>query len=95
MFGGICFLLHGRMCCGVLKNELIARVAPEEYAQALARPHVRVLDFTGKPMKGFAVVRPRGCASDKALREWIAMGMRTAARPAKRRKKRARPRRTR
>jgi len=89
MFGGICFLLRGRMCCGVLGDQLIARVAPEEYAQALAAPHARVLDITGRPMKGFVVVLSKGCAADQVLRAWIARGLRVAAaRPAKRRKKR-------
>ena len=78
MFGGICFMLRGNMCCGVLDEELIVRVAPEEYPTALARPHVHAFDFTGKPMKGFVVVRPRGCASDPALKEWVSHGVRFA-----------------
>jgi hypothetical protein len=93
MFGGICFLLRGRMCCGVLGDELIVRTAADEYAAALARPHVRVFDFTGWPMKGFIVVGPRGHAAANTLRAWIDCGRRAALRPAKRRKKRATARR--
>jgi TfoX/Sxy family transcriptional regulator of competence genes len=95
MFGGICFTLRGHMCCGVLNDELIVRVAPGEHAQALARPQVRAFDFTGRPMKGFVVVRPKGCATAQALAAWIARGIKVAAAlPAKPRKRPARPRRT-
>jgi hypothetical protein len=95
MFGGLCFMLRGHMCCGVLKDELIVRVTPGEYAQALAWPHVRAFDFTGTPMKGFVVVRPKGCAMAQTLGRWIARGMNVAAGlPAKSRKKLVRPRRS-
>ena len=30
MFGGLCFLLHGHMCCGVERDRLVVRVGPEE-----------------------------------------------------------------
>lgn len=78
MFGGLCFMLHGNMCGGVLGEDLIVRVAPEEYDDALKRPHARKFDFTGRPMKGFVVVRPEGSHTEKSLKNWIAMGARCA-----------------
>ena len=69
MFGGICFMLNGNMCCGVLNDELIVRVTPDDYAAAMKRPRTRVLDFAGKAMKGFVVVLPKGYCSDKALKD--------------------------
>lgn len=53
MFGGICFLLDGRMSAGVLGNELIVRVSPDEYEEAMRAPGARPMDFTGRPMRGF------------------------------------------
>ncbi|OGI45386.1 MAG: hypothetical protein A2151_06860 [Candidatus Muproteobacteria bacterium RBG_16_65_34] len=91
MFGGICFMLNGNMCGGVLDDELIVRVLPDEYEAAMKRPHTRAFDFTGKPMKGFVVVSPDGCRSDAALKDWVAVGARCArALPAKGAKKRSR-----
>lgn len=88
MFGGVCYMLNGNMCCGVLNDELIVRVAPDQYEAAMKRAHTRVLDFTGKPMKGFVVVLPKGYRSDKAFKDWIAMGVQCArSRPAKAAKK--------
>jgi len=78
MFGGICFMLHGNMCCGVLADQLIVRVEPQYYASAINRPHTRVMEITGRPMKGFVVVLPKGFASSKALKEWLAVGTRCA-----------------
>ena len=58
MFGGLCFLLRGNMCCGVGKDGLMVRVGPEQYESALADDHARQMDFTGRPMKGFVFVHP-------------------------------------
>jgi hypothetical protein len=69
MFGGLCFLLNGKMCCGVLKRDLVARVPPEEYEFFLRKPGVRPMDFTGRPMKGFVYVAPEGYRTDLAC--WV------------------------
>lgn len=91
MFGGICFMLNGNMCCGVLNDELIVRVMPDEYDAAMGRPHVRAFDFTGKPMKGFVVVLPKGYGADKALKGWIEMGVKCVrSLPAKTARKKSR-----
>jgi TfoX/Sxy family transcriptional regulator of competence genes len=71
MFGGVGFLLHGNMLVGVWKDTLIVRVGPADHAAALAEPHVRVFDITGKPMKGWVMVEPEGVEDDNRLRAWI------------------------
>ncbi|MGH7562028.1 MAG: TfoX/Sxy family protein, partial [Gemmatimonadales bacterium] len=64
MFGGLAFLLHGNMCVGIHKNELIVRLDPADTDTALARPQTRVFDLTGRPMKGWIMVGARGLQSD-------------------------------
>jgi TfoX N-terminal domain len=71
MFGGLAFLLNGNMCCGVLKGELVVRVARDATDDALAEPHTRVLDFTGRSMRGWVVVGPAGCRDDGDLAGWV------------------------
>ena len=73
MFGGIAFMIRGNMCCGVTDEALMARVGPDQYPDALSRPHAREMDFTGKPMKGFVHVAPEGFASDEDLKSWVAI----------------------
>ena len=71
MFGGLCFLLKGKMICGVLKEDLVVRIGPERYPMALAQPHVRPMDFTGRPITGFVFVGPGGSRTEKSLSSWI------------------------
>jgi hypothetical protein len=73
MFGGIAFMVNGNMCCGVVHDTLMARVGPDQYEAALKKPHVRKMDFTGKPLKGFVFVAPEGFESDNALADWIGL----------------------
>ena len=70
MFGGIAFMVSGNMCCGVVNDTLIARVGPDQYEAALNKPHARIMDFTGKPLKGFVYVAPEGFESDDELADW-------------------------
>ena len=76
MFGGIAFMLRGKMCCGVLKDDLVVRVGADRYSEALTRPHARPMNFTGRPLKGFVYVGPRGYRTDRALQKWLSAAMR-------------------
>lgn len=71
MFGGLCFMINGNMCCGVTKDDLMLRLGKEEAHAALKRPHARDMDFTGKPLKGFVYVDAEGYAEDDDLADWI------------------------
>ena len=75
MFGGIGFLLNGNMACGVNKDDLIVRVGPNAYETALAEPHTKDFDMTGRPMKGWVVVRPAGYKTDEMLKSWVQRGV--------------------
>lgn len=75
MFGGIGFLINGNMACGVHKNDLIVRVGSEKSGQALSRPHVRLFDMTGRPMAGWVMVSPQGCATGSDLTAWVDQGV--------------------
>lgn len=70
MFGGLTFMVSGNMCCGVNGDELIVRLDPGREGDALARPHARPMDFTGRRMRGFITVRPDGL-SGSHLDRWV------------------------
>jgi hypothetical protein len=71
MFGGLCFTLNGNMVIGVVGPDLMARVGIENQAEALALPHARPMDFTGRAMKSMVFVGPKGIRSEKELTAWI------------------------
>jgi TfoX/Sxy family transcriptional regulator of competence genes len=71
MFGGITFMLQGNMCCGVHRDALIARLGAEEASRALAEPHTRVFDLTGRPMKAWVLVDPEGLAKAGQVEKWV------------------------
>ena len=75
MFGGIGFLVNGNMACGVHKDGLIVRVGAGKYDWALSQPHTRPFDMTGRPMTGWVMVDPPGCATESALQAWLDLGL--------------------
>jgi hypothetical protein len=74
MFGGLAFMSQGHMFVGILGDDLMVRIGPDRYEDALRERHVREMDFTGKPMKGYVFVTPEGFESDAALAKWVGLG---------------------
>lgn len=75
MFGGVGFMLQGNMACGVHKDDLIVRLGPDKYEEALEEPFVRPFDLTGRPMKGWVYISPDGVESDHDLKRWVQRGV--------------------
>jgi TfoX/Sxy family transcriptional regulator of competence genes len=71
MFGGLAFLVDGKMFVGIRNSSLMARVGPERHQDALAMPSVRVMDFTGRPMKGYVYIDPPAISGDQDLQAWV------------------------
>lgn len=76
MFGGVGFLLSGKMLVGVWKESLIVRLGREEYDDAILEENVREFDVTGRPMKGWVLVEGEGLEEDERLSEWIERAIR-------------------
>ena len=74
MFGGLTFMVHGHMCCGVASAGLMVRAGADGYAAALERSEAREMDFTGRPLKGMVFVETDGL-DDDALAGWVARGL--------------------
>ena len=74
MFGALAFMVGDHMACAVTGEELLVRVDPEDAERALAEPHVRRFDMTGRPMRGFVVVGSQGIADTEALTRWVDAG---------------------
>lgn len=72
MFGGLAFMLNGNMACGVVGEELMVRVGPDSYQEALAERYTRPMDYTGRPLKGMVYVEEDAVAAD--LDDWVSRG---------------------
>lgn len=72
MFGGLAFMLNGNMACGVVGEELMVRVGPERYDDALSERYTRPMDYTGRPLKGMVYVEEDAIAED--LDGWVSKG---------------------
>jgi TfoX/Sxy family transcriptional regulator of competence genes len=84
MFGGITFMVAGRMACGVIHDDLMVKVGAEENDNALAEPHTRPMDFTGRAIRGMVYVDPSGTASAPDLERWVDRAVRVATADRKR-----------
>jgi hypothetical protein len=73
MMGGICYLVNDKMCAGIVKNRMMARLDPEIQPEALKKKGCIEMDFTGKPMKGFVFIEPEGIDTDQELDYWISL----------------------
>lgn len=75
MMGGLAFMVDDKMCVGIIKEDLMARIDPEIYEDALKRKGVREMDFTKRPMKGWIYLGPEGIDTDDELAEWIQLAL--------------------
>src|ERR1700750_2666876 len=79
MFGGIAWMIGGNMACGVLREDLLIRLAYDDAERALAEPNTRVFDMTGRPARGMVVVDVGSGTADPDLARWIDAGADHAA----------------
>ena len=79
MFGGLTFMVAGKMCCGVRADDLMVRVGPDFHDQAIESPHARRMDITGKPMRGFVFVSAEGLVEGEQLSSWVDRGIEYAS----------------
>ena len=91
MFGGLCVLVDDKMCVGIVKEQLMARIGPDAYEEALKKEHCAEMDFTGRAMKGYVYVDAEGIEMDDDLEYWIdlALAYNPFAKASKKKKKKA------
>jgi TfoX/Sxy family transcriptional regulator of competence genes len=75
MMGGLTFMVNAKMCVGILGDDLMCRIDPERYAEALEKKGCREMNFTGKPMKGFVFVNEEGIKNLKDFTYWIDLSL--------------------
>jgi TfoX/Sxy family transcriptional regulator of competence genes len=88
MMGGLVFMIDGKMCIGIIKDEMMCRIAPELYPEILEKHGCREMDFTGRPMKGYVLIDDTGMKSKKDFEYWIdlCLDFNTRAKASKKKK---------
>lgn len=79
MFGGVAFMVSGRMACGPHGERLIVRIGNEAAEKHIGSPHVRPMDFTGRVLRSFATIESDGIKTKAQLRKWVLMAAEYAA----------------
>lgn len=89
MMGGLCFMVDGKMCVGINRDEVMARIDPEIYESSLQKPGCKEMNFTGRPMKGFVFLTDEATDLDDDLYQWLqlALDFNPKAKASKKRKK--------
>ena len=75
MIGGLTFMVNGKMCIGIIKDELMCRIDPAIHHEMIEKPGCRTMDFTKRPMSGFIMVEPSAMSTQKDLGYWIGMAL--------------------
>jgi TfoX/Sxy family transcriptional regulator of competence genes len=75
MMGGLAFMYNDKMCVGVIGEELMARIDPDEFESAIEKTGCRPMDFTGRPMKGWIMVDYEGMKRNADLEYWISLAV--------------------
>ncbi|MGD9590291.1 MAG: TfoX/Sxy family protein [Pyrinomonadaceae bacterium] len=91
MFGGLCFMVDGKMCVGVESERLMVRFDPARTGEVMEMDGAGPMDFTKRVMKGFAFVESRVLETRAQLEFWVGLALEfnKLAKPSKKRQKKA------
>lgn len=71
MMGGLTFMVNGKMCVGIIKDELMVRLDPTMHEQALERKGCHEMDMMKRKIRGFVLVSPEGLKQKRDFDYWI------------------------
>ena len=75
MFRGVCFMVNDKMCICISGNELLCRIGPEVYAEALEKAGTRAMIKNGKSIKDFVFVREDELKNQSDFDYWIDLSL--------------------
>ena len=76
MFGGLAFLINGKMAVAVSgQGGLLVRVPPEDTEKLLSTNHVSPMVMGGKEVRGWLRVAADGVKTKRQLQRWVIRGV--------------------
>src|SRR5262245_36777867 len=72
LFGGLCFMVRGHMCCAVSgRGGLLIRVGPDAPSSIFSEPHAAPVEMHGRIMTGYIRLAPDGYETTAGLKKWV------------------------
>ncbi len=75
MMGGYCFMVEEKMCVGVVRDELMARIGTYNYEAALQKEGCKEMNFTGRAMRGYVFLTEDATDLDTDLEYWLQLAL--------------------
>jgi TfoX/Sxy family transcriptional regulator of competence genes len=75
MMGGLTFMANGKMCVGIIKDEMMCRIDPGLHEAAIEKKGCRTMDFTKRPMKGYVMVDDTGMKTKEQFEYWLSLAL--------------------
>lgn len=75
MFGGVTFMVRGKMCVSVGSNRIMCRIDPAKHDAALEREGTRTVTMKGRQYRGFIHVDADAVRAKRALDYWIKLAL--------------------
>jgi TfoX/Sxy family transcriptional regulator of competence genes len=75
MMGGLTFMYNGKMCVGIIKDELMCRIDPKIHEECVEKLGCRTMDFTKRPMIGYILIDENGMKSNADFDYWINLAL--------------------
>lgn len=75
MFGGITFMVRGKMCVSVGKQRIMCRIDPAIHDAALERKGCRTVVMRGRQYRGYVYVDAEAVRTKGELDYWIRLAL--------------------
>ena len=75
MFGGLTFMVRGKMCVSVGPARIMCRIDPAGHDAAVRRPGARTVKMKGRAYRGFVHVSAAAVATKRALDSWVKLAL--------------------
>ncbi|MEO8764120.1 MAG: TfoX/Sxy family protein [Ginsengibacter sp.] len=75
MMGGLTFMYNGKMCLGIIKDELMCRIDRALHDESIKKSGCRTMAFTNRPMRGYVLVDSSGMKTKKDFDHWINLSL--------------------
>ena len=75
MFGGIVFMVRGKMCVTARENRIMCRIDPAQHDAVLERGGCRTMVMKGRAYRGYVQVDGEAVRTKRDLENWVGLAL--------------------